>query len=158
MWNLGSGLLSAVLALPLLAAAPTRADDGGEGATVASAALLDGAPARGRGLRVHADLRTAGGVHAGSFRLDAGAAESVAPASALEALGVIAEGYATYRHADGREELLPYGLVRIEFLGVEHDGRVVFGAEDVEAVLGRDALQAAGLSLDAETGALTAAE
>ena len=156
MRAIGAGLLSAALVLPV-AARPAGADDGGDGPTVACAALLDGAPAGGRGLRVHADLRAAGGQALGAtFRLD-GAAESVAPASVLEALGVVVEGYTSYRHADGREEVLPYGVVQVEFLGEAKEGRVVFGPEDVEPTLGRGALEAIGLAVDAQSQALTCA-
>jgi predicted aspartyl protease len=157
MRAIGAGLLSAVLMLPLAAQA-AEADDAGDGPTVASAALLDGAPAGGRGLRVHADVRAAGGQAFGAtFGLDGATAESVAPASVLEALGVVAEGYASYRHADGREELLPYGVVQVEFLGEVKETRVVFGPEDVEPMLGRGALGAIGLAVDAQTQALTCA-
>ena len=157
MRAVGAGLLSAALVLPV-AARPAAADDGGDGPTVASTALLEGAPAGGRGLRVHADLRATGGQALGAtFGLDGAAAESVAPASVLEALGVEAAGYTSYRHADGREELLPYGVVQVEFLGEVKETRVVFGPEGVEPTLGRGALEAIGLAVDAQTQALTCA-
>lgn len=157
MRTIGAGLLSAALVLPV-AARPAGADDGSDGPTVASAALLEGAPAGGRGLRVHADLRAAGGQALGAtFGLDGASQESVAPASVLEALGVVAEGYTSYRHADGREEVLPYGVVQVEFLGEVKESRVVFGPEDAEPTLGRGALEAVGLAVDAQTQALTCA-
>ena len=157
MRAIGAGLLSAALVLPV-AARPAGADDGGDGPTVASAALLEGAPASGRGLRVHADLRACGGqVLGATFDLDGSLAESVAPASLLEELGVEVEGYTSYRHADGREETLPYGVVQVEFLGEVKDARVVFGPEDVPPTLGSGALEAIGLAVDAQTQALTPA-
>jgi hypothetical protein len=157
MRAIGAGLLGAALLLPAAARTAGAAAEG-DGPTVASAALLEGAPEAGRGLRVHADLRAGGGAALGAtFRLDGGSAESVAPASLLEALGIEAEGYTSYRHADGREEVLPYGVVQVEFLGEVREGRVVFGPEDAEPTLGCGALEAIGIGVDAETQALTRA-
>jgi hypothetical protein len=150
MRTAATAFLGLVLAWP--AAAPAAED----GETVASVEMLAGAPAGGAGaLRVQGDLRAAGGsVLPGLFRLDARAADAVAPASALEAIGVAGEGFADYRHPDGTVEQRPYGLVQVEFLGEVREVRVIFGPEDAEPALGSSVLEAIGLSVDAESDTL----
>ena len=143
----------AVLGLVLAWPAAVRAADDGE--TVASVEMLAGAPAARGALRVQGDLRAASGdVLPGVFRLDATAADAVAPASALTAIGVGAEGFADYRGADGRVEQRPYGVAQVEFLGEAREVRVIFGPEDVEPALGLAALEAIGLTVDAESDTL----
>jgi predicted aspartyl protease len=155
----------AVLVTVLGLSAPAGAAPASEGATVMSAALLEGAPvgARAEGLHVHGDVRAAASADGGEtvlaalFRVDTGAAESIAPASALEAAGITRDGFADFTRADGTVEQYSYGLVRIEFLGEMREGRILFGPEDVEPALGEGALEAIGIGIDAETRTLARA-
>jgi hypothetical protein len=151
---------AATAVLGLVLAWPAAALAANDGETVASVEMLAGAPAaRGAALRVQGDLRAAcGSVLPGVFRLDATAADAVAPASALEAIGVDAEGFADYRGADGRVEQRPYGVVQVEFLGEAREMRVIFGPEDAEPALGLSALEAIGLTVDAESDTLRRAK
>jgi len=156
----------AVLVTMLAVSAPlgAGADSSSEGATVASAELLEGASvgANAGGLHVHGDVRASAAeagetVFAGLFRVDTGATESIAPASALEAAGIVPVGVADFARADGSVEQYSYGLVRIEFLGEMREGRILFGPEDVEPAIGTAALEAVGIGVDPETSTLTRA-
>jgi predicted aspartyl protease len=157
----GPAVLLAVLGL----SAPAGAAPASGEATVMSADLLAGAPVgvEASGLHVQGDVRASASapageaVFAGLFRVDTGAAESIAPASALEAAGIAREGVADYTRADGSVEQCSYGLVRIEFLGEMREGRILFGPEDVEPAIGTAALEAVGIGVDAETRTLTRA-
>jgi len=124
---------------------------------VMSRELLEGAPtgAAAEGLHVHANVRAAAvpaeeaaAVYQAEFRVDSGAAESVAPASLLEGIGIIPVGTASYTRPDGTVEERPFGIVRLEFMGEMREGRIVFGPEDVEPCVGVSALQAIGLTVD----------
>jgi len=52
----------------------------------------------------------------------------------------------TYELADGRLHQYDVGLVQIEFMGSITAWRVVFGAEDIEPILGVTALESSGSS------------
>lgn len=158
-------VLGAVLAVAPAAAGASALEARGAAepqATVMSVELLEGAPvgAAAAGLHVQGDLRAAvsspegEAVYGGLFRIDTGAAESVAPAGALEAIGVVPAGLIAVERADGTVEDLPFGFVRIEFMGEMREGRIVFGPEDVEPAIGVSALEAIGLSVDPETKTL----
>ena len=82
------------------------------------------------------------------FLVDTGAIDSMAPASELRAIGIRAIGERAYELADGTEENYEYGLVEIKFMDEITAGRVIFGPEDVEPILGVTALESAGLSVD----------
>jgi len=157
-------MIMLVMGAPLGAAAGDDAGSANTGATVMSAELLEGVAvgANAAGLHVHGDVRPAAAgaaetVFAGLFRVDTGAAESIAPASALEAAGIERAGLADFERADGTVEQCSYGLVRIEFLGEMREGRILFGPEDVEPAIGTAALEAVGIGVDAETRTLTRA-
>jgi len=70
------------------------------------------------------------------------------PASALLRAGVVPVEKMTYALADGSLHQYDVGLVRIEFMGSITAGRVVFGAEDVEPILGVTALESVGVIVD----------
>ena len=153
-----------VMGAPFGAAAGDDAGSPGSGATVMSAELLEGAAvgANAKGLHVHGDVRPSAvgageTVFAGLFRVDTGAAESIAPAGELEAAGIVPVGVADFERADGTVDQYSYGLVRIEFLGEMREGRILFGPEDVEPAIGTAALEAVGIGVDPETSTLTRA-
>jgi clan AA aspartic protease len=85
------------------------------------------------------------------FLVDTGATDRLAPAGALQDIGVDPIGTRAYELADGTHQPYPFGLVQIEVLGEVTAGRVVFGPEGVEPILGVTALKSAGLSLDPTT-------
>lgn len=86
--------------------------------------------------------------YSGRFLVDTGATDALAPGKRLRAMGVRIEGTDSYELADGTLHNLPFGLVRIEFEGTVTAGRVVFGPDDAEPILGVTALESAGFTVD----------
>jgi clan AA aspartic protease len=88
------------------------------------------------------------GGYSASFLVDTGATGSVAPASALAAAGIQPIGRTTYELADGTRLELRFGLAQIEFMGEVTAGRVIFGPDGVEPILGVTALESVGITID----------
>lgn len=82
------------------------------------------------------------------FLIDTGATDCLAPASALEKAGIVRVGKMTYELADGKKTEYNFGLVVIEFMGEITAGRVIFGPEDAEPLLGVTALESVGILVD----------
>ena len=82
------------------------------------------------------------------FLVDSGAIDSTAPASRLKKAGIEPIGKSAYELADGTTVEYPYGLAVIEFMGEITSGRVIFGPEDAEPLLGVTALESVGILLD----------
>ena len=80
---------------------------------------------------------------AGSFLVDTGATDSMAPASALRRAGIEPTERSSYRVANGGWQRYDFALVRIEFLGEVTAGRVLFGPDDIPPLLGATALESA---------------
>jgi clan AA aspartic protease len=96
-------------------------------------------------------VRVPGATSAGyeaSFLVDTGATDSMAPASRLEAAGIQPVGTKAYELADGTVHEYRFGLAQIEFMGEITAGRVIFGPEQVEPILGVTALESVGVTLD----------
>ena len=72
----------------------------------------------------------------------------MAPASALLQIGITPVGQRRYQLADGTFVEYPFGLAQIEFMGEITAGRVVFGPETVEPILGVTQLESAGVTID----------
>jgi predicted aspartyl protease len=150
-----------LLVLQLAYVASAREDASDVRPVVMSQEQLDGAAVGpdAAALHVQGDVRALAGsetegVYEEVFSIDAGAADSVAPASALEAVGVVPVGQTACTLADGSAGECQYGLARIEFMGEMKEGRIVFGPEGVRPALGRSALEAIGFSVDPETQTL----
>jgi clan AA aspartic protease len=90
-------------------------------------------------------------VYEGLFLVDTGAIDSMAPASELSAAGFEPVGRSAYELADGTVREYAFGLARIEFMGEVTAGRVVFGPEGTEPILGVTALESVGIMLDPAT-------
>ena len=84
----------------------------------------------------------------GLFLVDSGAIDSMAPASGLMAAGIRPVGRSGYGLADGSVHEYEYGLAQIEFMGELTAGRVIFGPEGIEPVLGVTALESVGIMVD----------
>ncbi len=82
------------------------------------------------------------------FLVDTGATDCLAPASALEKAGIVRRGKMTYELADGKKTVYDFGLVEIEFMGELTSGRVIFGPDDAEPILGVTALVSVGILVD----------
>lgn len=90
----------------------------------------------------------AGEVYEADFLVDTGATDSLVPASALRGIGVPPVGRMAYELADGTLHEYEFGLARIEFMGEITAGRVLFGPEDAEPLLGVTALESVGIAVD----------
>ena len=82
------------------------------------------------------------------FLVDTGASDSMVPASELKKIGLSEAGKMTYELADGTVREYPFGLVTIEFMGEITAGRVIFGPDNCEPILGVTALESVGISVD----------
>jgi len=80
------------------------------------------------------------------FLVDTGATDSMAPASKLRRIGIKPLGRMSYELADGKRTEFPFGIAAIEFMGDITAGRVIFGPEDTEPILGVTALNQPALS------------
>ena len=82
------------------------------------------------------------------FLVDTGATDCLAPASELKKVGIKPVGEMTYELADGKTTLLPFGLAVIEFMREITSGRVVFGPDGADPLLGVTALESVGILVD----------
>lgn len=83
--------------------------------------------------------------------MDTGATDSLAPASKLKKAGIEAIGRMTYVLASGEMVEYPFGLAVIEFMGEITSGRIIFGPDDAEPLLGVTALESVGILVDPVT-------
>ncbi|NCQ34104.1 clan AA aspartic protease [bacterium] len=81
------------------------------------------------------------------FLVDTGATDTMAPASELEKIGVQRRGERAYELADGTTTKYDFGLAEISFMGEVTAGRVIFGPEKAEPILGVTALESVGISV-----------
>ena len=82
------------------------------------------------------------------FLVDTGATDSMAPASGLHSAGIQPAGRTTYELANGSTGEYDYGLAVIEFMGEITAGRIIFGPDDAEPLLGVTALESVGITVD----------
>lgn len=82
------------------------------------------------------------------FLIDIGATDSLAPGKELRRIGVLPVGRMVYELADGTLHEYEFGLVCIEFMGEVTAGRVIFGPDDAEPLLGVTALESVGITVD----------
>jgi clan AA aspartic protease len=89
-----------------------------------------------------------GGAYQADFLVDTGATDSLAPATELRKIGMHPVGKMVYELADGTLHEYPVGLAQIEFMGEITAGRVIFGPDDTEPILGVTALESVGIIVD----------
>jgi len=82
------------------------------------------------------------------FLVDTGATDSMAPGKGLKKAGIKPRGRTTYELANGQTVEYNFGLVEIEFLGEITSGRIIFGPDDAEPLLGVTALESVGILVD----------
>jgi clan AA aspartic protease len=83
--------------------------------------------------------------------VDTGATDCLIPREAVEALGLEPRGTVDLILADERETTLPFGLAEIEFMGEVTSGRVIFGPNGGEPLLGVVPLESVGIAVDPKT-------
>jgi clan AA aspartic protease len=86
-----------------------------------------------------------------TFLVDTGATDCMAPASRLRKAGIKPRGRMTYELANGSTVEYDYGLAEIEFMGELTSGRIIFGPDNCEPILGVTALESVGISIDPAT-------
>jgi len=91
------------------------------------------------------------GTYEANFLVDTGATHSFAPASELTRIGVQPVGKMSYELANGKVEEYQFGLVRIAFMGEITAGRVIFGPDAAEPILGVTALESVGIDPGTQT-------
>src|SRR6266850_6393897 len=82
------------------------------------------------------------------FLVDSGATDSLVPASELSKIGVQPVGRMAYELANGTVEEYQFGLVEISFMNEVTAGRVIFGPNNAEPILGVTALESVGVVID----------
>jgi len=93
------------------------------------------------------NLRT-GDVYESLFLVDTGATDCMAPGSELRASGFPENGRTTYELADGKVQEFSYTVAGIEFMGEMTGGRVIFGPDGTEPILGVTPLDSVGITVD----------
>ena len=86
--------------------------------------------------------------YAGTFLVDTGSMDSVVASSELRRIGIVPIATEAFELADGSVRDFAFGLAQIEVLGKVTAGRVLFGPEGVEPLLGVAPLQSAGFTID----------
>lgn len=93
-------------------------------------------------------IRTPNGLYEADFLVDTGATDCLAPSKELKKVGVQPIGTTVYELAYGTVHEYPFGLVEITFMGEVTAGRVIFGPDDAEPILGVTALESVGITID----------
>src|SRR5437899_1150622 len=99
-------------------------------------------------------LSSPNGAYEAEFLVDRGATDSLVPASELNRIGVQPVGRTAYELANGTVEEYPFGLVEIAFMDEITAGRVIFGPDNAEPILGLTALESVGITFDPATRTL----
>ncbi|ERR1041385_663497 len=108
-------------------------------------------------IRIPVSIRVPGSSdvnYVAEFLVDTGATDTMVPTSQLRRAGIKPVGTLTYELADGRRLDYEFGLAQIEFMGDITAGRVIFGPDDAEPLLGVTQLESAGIIIDPRTGNL----
>jgi clan AA aspartic protease len=93
-------------------------------------------------------LASSNGTYEAEFLVDTGATDSLVPTSELNRIGVQPVGKTTYELADGTVHEYRFGLVEIGFMDEVTAGRVIFGPDNAEPILGVTALESVGITID----------
>ena len=108
-------------------------------------------------IRVPVSLRTLEGngeSYSADFLVDTGLTDTLVPASELRRLGVRVIDRRRYELADGGVREYEIGLARVELLDGMTAGRIVFGPDDAEPLLGMVMLESLGFTIDPVTQTL----
>jgi clan AA aspartic protease len=88
------------------------------------------------------------GTYEAEFLVDSGATDSLVPAAELTKIGVQPVGRMAYELANGAIEEYQFGLAEISFMNEVTAGRVIFGPDNAEPILGVTALESVGVVID----------
>ncbi|HTW94582.1 MAG TPA: clan AA aspartic protease [Tepidisphaeraceae bacterium] len=84
----------------------------------------------------------------GLFLADTGAIDCIAPAKHLRSIGILPRCKRTYELANGTEIVMEIGVATVEFMGEVVGATIIFGADNVEPILGVTALESVGNEVD----------
>ena len=84
----------------------------------------------------------------GSFLVDTGAVDTLVPRQHLERIGLRPKAQRTYEPADGSNIQMDITTGEIELMGDIVGGTIIYGASDVEPILGVTALESLGIDVD----------
>ena len=93
-------------------------------------------------------LTSADGGYEADFLVDTGPTDSLAPRGELEKVGIRPAGTTVYELADGSIQEYQFGLAEISFMGEVTAGRIIFGPDEAEPLLGVTALESVGITID----------
>jgi clan AA aspartic protease len=108
-------------------------------------------------IRVPVSLRTLEGngeSYSADFLVDTGSTDTLVPGGELRRLGVRVIDHRRYELADGGVREYEIGLARVELLDGMTAGRIVFGPDDAEPLLGVVMLESLGFTVDPVTQTL----
>jgi clan AA aspartic protease len=88
------------------------------------------------------------GAYEADFLVDTGATDSMAPGDELQNIGMQPAGRTVYELADGSLHEYDFGLAEISFMGEITAGRIIFGPDGTEPILGVTALESVGITID----------
>jgi clan AA aspartic protease len=94
------------------------------------------------------NLAAANGGYEADFLVNTGATDSLVPGAELRKIGVQPVGKTVYELANGAVEAYEYGLAEIFFMGEVTAGRIIFGPDEAEPLLGVTALESVGITID----------
>jgi len=101
------------------------------------------------------NLATPNGGYKADFLVGTGATDSLAPGAELKKIGLRAIGRTVYELANGAVQEFDYGLAEISFMGEVTAGRIIFGPDDAEPLLGVTALESVGITIEPADRTLT---
>ena len=84
----------------------------------------------------------------GSFLVDTGAVDTLVPRQHLERIGLHPKAQRTHELADGSNIQMDITTGEIELMGDIVGGTIIYGASDVEPILGVTALESLGIDVD----------
>ena len=84
----------------------------------------------------------------GLFLVDTGSTDCLVPRPHLESICLAPKGQRVYGLADGSEIRMDITTAEVEFMGEIVGGTILFGDTDAEPLLGRTALESAGIEVD----------
>jgi predicted aspartyl protease len=77
--------------------------------------------------------------------VDTGATDTMIPAKELKNIGIESVGKTVYELASGELNEYQFGIGVIEFMGEITSGRIIFGPDNCEPLLGVTALESVGI-------------
>lgn len=83
-----------------------------------------------------------------NFLVDTGATDCFVPARELRRIGIEPAGWVECEMADGARVEYGFSVAVIEFMGTFTAGRVIFGPDDCEPLLGVTAMESVGVVID----------